>query len=62
MRGYRIRKLNIHRAIRIKHCAANRNRAPREHTERKMQELNMKVEALNDRAALHGFADEKESE
>lgn len=62
MRGYRIRKLNVHRAIGIKHRAAYRNRAPREYTERKMRELKIKVDALNDLAALHGFAEKKESE
>lgn len=62
MRGYRIRKLNMHRAIRIKRRAANGNRAPREYSERKMRELKMKVDALNDLAALHGFANDKDSE
>jgi hypothetical protein len=62
MRGYRIRKLNVHRAIGIKHRAANRNPAPREYTERKMRELQMKVDALNDMAARYGFTVENDTE
>ena len=60
MRGFRIRRLNIHRAIRIKHRAANHNRAPSEYIERKMRELKMKIDALNDMAARHGFDFENE--
>ncbi len=53
--GYRIKRLSIHKAIRMRGTAANRNPIPRYTFERRMVELKKQMAALTDMAHKAGL-------